>query len=60
MAASVKEQAIRAIEELPADVTLDEVMERLYFLQKVERGLQEIEAGRVVSHEEARRRLKGA
>lgn len=32
-------------------------MERLYFMHKVERGLQDIEAGKVVSHEEAKRRL---
>ncbi|HYW05522.1 MAG TPA: hypothetical protein VE913_01125 [Longimicrobium sp.] len=58
MSTSHKEQAIRAIEELPAEAGLDQVMERLYFLHKVERGLQQIESGRVVTHEEARRHLK--
>lgn len=58
MAVSVKQQALQAIEELPADAGLDEVMERLYFLHKVERGLKQIDAGQVVSHEEAKRRLK--
>ena len=58
MATSIKEQALRVIEQLPSDTTLDEVMERLYFMHKVERGLQQIDAGQVVSHDEARRRLK--
>lgn len=58
MAVSVKQQAIQAIEELPANAGLDEVMERLYFLHKVERGLKQIDAGQVVPHEEVRRRLK--
>lgn len=56
MATSVKERAIETIEQLPQDASLEEVMERLYFLLKVERGLQQIEAGQVVSHEEAKRR----
>ncbi len=57
MNGSAKEQAIRAIEQLPSDVGLDAVMERLYFLHKVERGLKQIEAGQTISHEEAKRRL---
>lgn len=32
-------------------------MERLYFLSKVERGVEQADAGQVVSHEEAKRRL---
>ncbi|MEW5929220.1 MAG: hypothetical protein AB1941_17325 [Gemmatimonadota bacterium] len=57
MNGSVKEQAIRAIEQLPSDAGFDAVMERLYFLHKVERGLRQIEDGQTVSHEEAKRRL---
>lgn len=60
MGISVKEQAIRAIEELPPEAGLDQVMERLYFLHKVDRGLQQIEAGQTVTHEEAKQRLKRA
>lgn len=55
-----EEQAARAIEELPPEAGLDLVMERLYFLHKVESGLQQIETGRVVTHQEARRHLKRA
>lgn len=57
MNGSVKEQALRAIEQLPPDASLEVVMERLYFLHKVEQGLQQIDAGKTVSHEEAKRRL---
>lgn len=57
MAANAKQQAIEMIETLPQDVSIEEVMEKLYFLTKVQRGLSQIEQGRVVSHEEAKRRL---
>ena len=57
MSSNVKQQATEVIERLPQDATIDDVMEKLYFLAKVRRGLGQIEAGEVVSHEEARRRL---
>jgi predicted transcriptional regulator len=49
---SAKQMALRALEQLPDDATLDDAMERLYFLTKVERGLADADAGRVVPHEE--------
>ena len=57
MAATAKQRAIEAIERLPENASLEEVMERLYFLSRVERGLQQADSGHVVSHEEAKRRL---
>ena len=49
---SAKQMALRALEQLPEDATLDDAMERLYFLTKVERGLADADAGRVVPHAE--------
>jgi predicted transcriptional regulator len=57
MQATAKQRALEAIEKLPETVSLDEVMERLYFLSKVERGLQQADSGQLLSHEEAKRRL---
>ena len=53
---SAKQLALQAIEALPADATLEDAMERLYFLAKVERGLREADAGQFVPHEEVRAR----
>lgn len=55
---SVKEKVLKAVEELPADVTFGDVMERLYFLYKVEEGLRQVEAGEGIPHEEVKKRLK--
>jgi predicted transcriptional regulator len=57
MPGTAKQRALEAIEKLPEDVSLEEVMERLYFLSKVERGLEQADSGQIVSHEEAKRRL---
>jgi predicted transcriptional regulator len=54
---TAKQSAIELIENLPDDSSYEDIMERLYFLQKVEAGLKDIEDGRVVSHEEVKKRL---
>lgn len=50
--ASAKQLALRAVEQLPEDATLEDAMERLYLLEKIERGRADVREGRVVSHEE--------
>ena len=57
MSRGAKQQALDVIEALPQDASFEEVMEELCFLSKVRRGLLQIEEGRVVSHEKAKRRL---
>jgi len=54
---SVKQSAIKLIEQLPDESTLEDIMEKLLFLQKVEQGLEDIRQGRVISHDEAKKRL---
>jgi predicted transcriptional regulator len=56
---SVKERVIEAVRELPDDATVEDAMERLYVLAKIQKGLEQAEAGQTVSHEEARRRIFG-
>ena len=48
---------IVALREMPSDATLDDAIERLVFLAKIEAGLSELDAGKGISHEEAKRRL---
>ena len=58
-ATSAKEKVREVVEALPPDATIEDAIERLYFLAKVERGLAAADRGDVVSHEEAKRRLLG-
>ena len=45
------------IQRLPDDCTLEQIQYHLYVREQVGRGLADVEVGRVVSHEEAKRRL---
>ena len=50
---SMKQEILKAREDLPEDASIEEAMERLYLLYKVDRGLKQVEAGKTVSQAEA-------
>jgi len=56
-AMTTKETVIEMIRRLPENGTLPEIIAELYFRQKVDRGLRELDERKGVSHDEARRRL---
>ena len=54
----VKETVRALLDRLPDDCTLDDVLYHLYVIQSIESGLADAEAGRTISHEEVKRRLR--
>jgi predicted transcriptional regulator len=52
-----RDRMIEALRELPADATVDDAIERLVFLAKIEAGLAELDRGEGIPHDEVRRRL---
>lgn len=48
-AITAKQEAIHAIERLPDDVPLDEIVYRLYVLSKVHQGIKDVDTGRTIS-----------
>jgi len=54
---SIKQRVLEAVKALPPDATIEDAMERLYFLAKIQRGLEQADAGDTMTHEEAKKRL---
>ncbi|MGH9531367.1 MAG: hypothetical protein ACRD2Q_03180 [Terriglobales bacterium] len=52
---NAKEQAHRVLDDLPDDATWDDVFYAFYIRQKIARGIDDIENGRIVSDEDIRR-----
>ena len=52
-----KRKALAVIESLPADATIEDAIERLVLLAKVDRGLTEVGNGKAIDHAEVKRRL---
>ena len=57
MPQSAKKLLKEAVDNLPADATVEDAMERLLFLAKIEQGIAEADTGKTLSHEEVRKRL---
>ncbi len=52
-----KERAIEALRTLPDHATLDDAIERLCFIAKIEEGLRQSDAGQLVSHDEVKKQF---
>jgi Zn-dependent alcohol dehydrogenase len=49
-----KEILKKTIKSLPDSFTIDELIEKLIFIEKVEEGIQQSEAGKVISNEDVK------
>ena len=54
---SAKEEALRLIQQMPDDASMETILAELHFKCRVQRGLEQFERGEVVTHEEAKERL---
>jgi predicted transcriptional regulator len=52
-----KQQMLKVIEDLPDDAGVEEALDRLYLLYKVERGLRQADRGELLSQEDVRERM---
>jgi predicted transcriptional regulator len=49
-----KEKVNKAVNRLPDSFTIDELIDQLIFIEKVEEGFEQSEAGKVVSNEDVK------
>ena len=55
---TTKERVQDVLDRLPDDCTLDDVLYHLYVVQAIDRGLEDVAAGRTLSHEQVAEELK--
>ena len=49
-----RDKAIETMKEFPQEFELEELIERLVFVEKVEKGLQQVEQRKTVTHEKVK------
>ena len=54
---SNNEAAIETVRELPDDVSLEDILERIAILAAIRRGEEAADAGGVIPHEEVKKRV---
>lgn len=53
-----KERVRTLLDQLPDDCTIDDVQYHLYVIQRIDRGLADLDAGRVIPQEQVARELR--
>ena len=57
VAVETEQQILKAIEDLPDDAGVEDALDRLYLLYKVERGLRQADRGELLTQAEVRERM---
>ncbi len=55
---TIKEIAIKSIQELPEDATWEDIQERINFVAGVRKGFRELDEGKGIPHEKVREELR--
>jgi predicted transcriptional regulator len=53
----VKEEAKKLLDKLPDEISWDDIMYEMYVRNKIDRGLQAADEGKLIPHEEVRKRF---
>ena len=54
---TAKEEVKKILEKLPDDASFEDIQYHIYVREKIERGLDDVAKGRVISQEEVERRM---
>ena len=54
---TAKQDVQKVLDTLPDESSLEHIQYDLYVLQRIARGRQDVEAGRVIEHDEVERRM---
>jgi predicted transcriptional regulator len=54
---TIREKVIQAVQDLPDDASVEDAMERLLLLAKIERGIQQADAGQTIAHTQVKERM---
>ena len=57
---TTKDKVLQAVQDLPDDASVEDAMERLLLLAKIEKGLQQADSGQTMPHAEVKERMKHA
>jgi len=54
---ATKEKVMQMIQQLPDDITVDDIFSELYFKLQVDSGLRELDEGKGIPHQKVKERM---
>ncbi|MGD0456688.1 MAG: hypothetical protein ABSC21_02965 [Terriglobia bacterium] len=55
---SAKDEVRRILEQIPDNASFEDIQYHIYVREKIDRGLEDVEQGRVISQEEVESRMR--
>lgn len=55
---SLKQKALESLRHLPDDADIDEIMYRLYVIDKLRKSREAVEKGEIIRHEDLKREIE--
>ncbi|MFA5140892.1 MAG: hypothetical protein WC728_16825 [Elusimicrobiota bacterium] len=55
---TTKQKVLNAVKSLPDDASYEDAMERVLFLAKVDKGLEQADAGQTIPHSVVKEKMK--
>jgi len=55
---TVKEEVLELMDQLPDDATIEDAIERLIVLYRIQQGLEQLDKGEGIPQEEAKKRIR--
>ena len=55
---TIKDKVIESIKKLPDDANYDDIMESIYVQQMITKGIDQLDKGDFISHEDVKERFK--
>ncbi len=55
---TIKEKVIESIKKLPDNANYDDIMESIYVQQMITKGIEQLDKGEFISHEDVKERFK--
>jgi predicted transcriptional regulator len=54
---TTKQKVLEAVRSLPDNATVEDAMQRLLLLAKIERGIQQADAGQILTHGQVKEKM---
>jgi predicted transcriptional regulator len=54
---TTKQKVLQAVNDLPDDASIEDAIQRLVLLAKIDRGIQQADAGQTVPHSQVREKM---
>ena len=55
---TTKQMVMQTVKSLPANASIEDAMEKLLFLAKIEKGIHQADAGKTIPHDRVKERMR--